>query len=104
MFAGINKMVKNVLRVNIFGTEYPIKGDMDAEYILKVASFVDSKMREIDKNIAIKSSLKVAILAALNIADELFKERMEKEKVLNDMESKAMGISKYLEENLEKIQ
>lgn len=70
----------NILKVNIFGTEYPIKGSTDTEYIKKVASYVDQKMREIDQNIPIDSSLKVAILAALNITDELFREREQKEK------------------------
>jgi len=65
----------NILKVNIYGTEYPIKGTTDVEYIKKVAQYVDSKMREVNKNISIDSSLKVAILAALNITDELFKER-----------------------------
>ncbi|OQX96186.1 hypothetical protein B6I21_01600 [candidate division KSB1 bacterium 4572_119] len=65
----------NILKVSIYGTEYPIKGSTDAEYIKKVAKYVDQKMREVDKNITIDSSLKVAILAALNITDELFRER-----------------------------
>ncbi len=66
-----------VLKINIYGTEYPIKSDpeTETEYILRVAEYVDKKMREIDQNIQAKSSLKVAILAALNITDELFQER-----------------------------
>ncbi len=68
----------NILKVNIYGTEYPIKGNTDIEYIKKVANYVDSKMREVNKNISIDSSLKVSILAALNITDELFREREKK--------------------------
>ncbi len=65
----------NIIKVNIYGTEYPIKGTTDVDYIKKVAQYVDNKMREVNKNISIDSSLKVSILAALNITDELFKER-----------------------------
>jgi len=65
----------NILKVNIYGAEYPIKGNTDIEYIKKVAQYVDHKMREVNKNISIDSSLKVSILAALNITDELFRER-----------------------------
>ena len=65
----------NILKVNIYGTEYPIKGSTDPEYIRNVARYVDTKMNEINKNILIDSSLKVEILAALNITDELFRER-----------------------------
>lgn len=74
------------IRVNIFGTEYPIRGDADPSYIKEVAGYVDRKMKEIAKNAPIHSSMKVAILTALNVADELFKERMEKEKLLTEME------------------
>lgn len=70
----------NILKVNIYGTDYPIKGNTDIDYIKKVAQYVDKKMREVNKNISIDSSLKVSILAALNITDELFREREENQK------------------------
>ena len=69
---------KNVLKVRIYGAEYSIRGHADANYIKAVAEYLDGKMREIDKNVRVDSSLKVAILASLNIADELFEERKEK--------------------------
>jgi len=66
-----------VLKINIYGTEYPIKSGpgTETEYIIRVAEYVDQKMREVDQSTGAKSSLKVAILAALNIADELFQAR-----------------------------
>ena len=76
----------NILKVNIYGTEYPIKGTTDVEYIKSVAQYVDSKMREVNKNISIDSSLKVSILAALNITDELFKEREKKTASFSEIE------------------
>lgn len=89
-----------VLKVNIYGTEYPIRGEVDVEYIRRVAEYVDRKMREVDQSTAAKSSLKVAILAALNIADELFRERDEKAGLLKSFETKAEQLSKLLHENL----
>jgi cell division protein ZapA len=76
------------IRVNIFGTEYPIKGDTDPAYIREVADYVDQKMRSIAKNVPMQSSLKVAILAALNIADELFKARADKDKIRAELENR----------------
>ncbi len=52
-----------------------IRGEADQEYILGVAGYVDRKMREITEKLPVASLSKVAILASLNIADELFKER-----------------------------
>ncbi len=85
--------------MNIFGTEYPIRGDSDVEYIKKVAAYVDRKMYEVEKNSSAKSTLKVAILTALNIADELFRERAEKEKLTHELEIKIRKLSNLL--NLE---
>ena len=89
-----------ILKVNIYGTEYPIRGDVDIEYIRRVAEYVDRKMREVDQNTTAKSSLKVAILAALNIADELFRERDEKASLLHSFEAQADRLSQVLHENL----
>jgi len=89
-------MPRNVVKVNIFGTEYPIKGDSDVNYIQDVASYVNNKMIEIEKSLTVKSSLKVAILAALNIADELYKERAEKNKFLEILEQKSHGLNEKL--------
>jgi len=89
-----------VLKVNIYGTEYPIRGEVDVEYIRRVAEYVDRKMREVDQSTAAKSSLKVAILAALNIADELFRERDERASLVRSFESKADQLSGLLNENL----
>ncbi|MFQ5865104.1 MAG: cell division protein ZapA [bacterium] len=91
-----------ILKINIYGTEYPIKGDVetDTEYIKKVAEYVDRKMREIDQNTLAKSSLKVAILAALNITDELFREREEKESMLTNVGDKVKNLSDLLDHGL----
>ena len=69
---------KNVVQVQIFGHTYTIKGEADQEYILKVAAHVDRKMREVTEKLPVASLSKVAILASLNIADELFKERTQR--------------------------
>ena len=86
-------MQRNVVKVNIFGSEYPIKGDTDATYIQEVANYVNNKMIEIEKSLTVKSNLKVAILAALNIADELYKEREEKSNILNTLDEKSQGLN-----------
>ena len=95
------EMDKKTLRVNIYGTEYPIRGAADVEYTQKVANFVDSKMRQIDQRVSAKSALKVAILAALNITDELFRERLEKHELIEKYESKIKNLLEHLEEHLE---
>ena len=89
---------KKTLRVNIYGTEYPIRGIADEDYILKVAEYVDVKMREIDQKVAVKSALKVAILAALNITDELFRERLERGESIDRYKKKIDDLLNRLQE------
>lgn len=70
---------KNVVQVQIFGHAYTIRGEADHEYIMNVAAYVDRKMREVTEKLPVASLSKVAILASLNIADELFKERAQRQ-------------------------
>ncbi|MEW6684851.1 MAG: cell division protein ZapA [Candidatus Edwardsbacteria bacterium] len=83
------------IKVNIFGNEYNIKGEADLEYVQEVAKFVDLKMRQIAETTKTLSPTKIAILAALNIADELYQERISKEKTISAIEEKL----RRLEEN-----
>lgn len=91
---------KQTVSVNILGEEYPLKADADRAYIVQVAKYVDTKMREILEKVSAKAPVKVAVLAALNIADELFKERAEKEKKLSDIEERAQSLIKLLDNEL----
>ena len=64
-----------VTRVNICDQSYLIKGSIDPQYVQELAAYVDKKMREIAESSQTADSLKVAVMAALNIAEELFQER-----------------------------
>ncbi len=59
------------VEVEIYGQSYNIRSAGDNEYITRLADYVDAKMREIASGTLTVDSLKVAILAALHIADEL---------------------------------
>ena len=63
--------------IQIYGESYTLKAGGDPSYIKDVAAFVDGKMREISSGGKAITTDKVAMLAALNIADELFKARRE---------------------------
>jgi len=66
------------VRVEIFDQIYNLRGS-DGDYILKLAEYVDSKMRAVSEQTATVDSVRLAVLAALNIADEyhLLKRRVE---------------------------
>jgi len=66
------------VRVEIFDQVYNLRGS-DADYIIKLAEYVDGKMRAVSEQTATVDSVRLAVLAALNIADEyhLLKRRLE---------------------------
>ncbi len=94
-------MATGQVRVNIFGSEYTLISDSDENYVKEIAQYIDQKMREIDKNQSIRSTAKVAILAALNITDELFQERLYRQKLMKQLDEEAKRLHRELAEVLE---
>jgi cell division protein ZapA len=74
------------VRVYICGDEYSIKGDVDVKTAKKVAEYVDRKMMELQKSIASRDKLKVAVLCALNIAGEMFESTARSESATKKIE------------------
>ncbi len=65
----VKDVANNSVRVEIFDQAYNLRGS-DAEYILKLAEYVDSKMRAVAEQTHTVDTSRLAVLAALNIADE----------------------------------
>ena len=68
-------MDKSIITVNIFGSDYTIKGVAETDYMLKIAAYLNEKMNEIHDATGIKDPKRIAILASINICDELFEAR-----------------------------
>ncbi|MBU1626962.1 cell division protein ZapA [bacterium] len=69
--------MQNRVEVEIFDNKCVIVGEEDEEYIKSIAKYVDNKVREIIDQTKTTSTVRAVILAAINIADELFKTRNE---------------------------
>ncbi|HWF38968.1 MAG TPA: cell division protein ZapA [Candidatus Acidoferrales bacterium] len=59
------------MKIEIFDQSYNVNAEGNEEYIQELAAYVDAKMREVAEATRMADSLKVAVLAALNIADEM---------------------------------
>jgi cell division protein ZapA len=68
---------KNRVNVKIYNEEYTMKGAASPEYMKRIAQYVDEKMRHISKANSRLGVNKVAVLTAVNMADELFRVRQE---------------------------
>ena len=66
-----------VVQVEIHGQRYRIRSGLDAGYVADLAAYVDEKMQLAARESPAGDTLKVAVLAALNIADEFFRANHE---------------------------
>jgi len=93
---------ENFVKVTIYGQEYTVKAPADASYIKNIAEYVDGKMREVQEDLATPQvPAKVSILAAMNIADELFAEKRDRDQIKGDVESKVSSLIEIVEEAIQ---
>jgi cell division protein ZapA len=85
------------IRVEIYNQTYNIRSDGDSEYIGELAEFVDNRMREISSGTLTVDSLKVAILAALHIADELHRLQKTHEQADSQLATRSSECSEMLD-------
>ena len=90
----------NLVQVQIFGQTYAVRG-ADAKYVEQIAAHVDAQMREMSKMPGVVDSLRIAVLAALNIADECFQAKAGADSGGNALEARAAGLVRELEAALE---
>jgi cell division protein ZapA len=88
----------NLIPVEIFGQTYKVRGEEDQGYIEELARYVDSKMKAVAETTGTIDSLKVAILAALNITDEFFKLESEHKNSETNVAAKANELADALDE------
>ena len=87
------------VRVEIFDQAYNLRGS-DPEYILKLAEYVDAKMRAVAEATNTIDTVRLAVLAALNIADEYHLLRRKQDNGTTDYEKRAHQLARALDEVL----
>lgn len=90
------------IKVKIFGSEYPLRGDSE-EFTRRVASYVDEMINTIHGKIPEQPTLTVAVLSALNITEDLFRERERSRAVVTLMEDEVTKLTNYLDNCLREV-
>ncbi len=91
----------NTVQISIFGQEYSVKAPADPTYIKKIAEYLDEKMREVQSGFSTtQSSTRIAILAGMNIVDELFSAKKDGDLVSGEVEEKVTSLIELIDENL----
>jgi len=92
-----------VVKVNILGQDYFIRTAASPSYFKKVAAFINDKTNElIESGLNPETEqLKIAVLACMNITDELFLYKNEKQDILNKIELKSNALLDFIDDKLE---
>lgn len=90
----------NVTRVKVFDQLYTIRGAQDEDYIQQLAEYVDQKMREVARGTATVDTVRVAVLAALNIADDYYQMKQKLAETDKSVGQKALQCVSVLDQLL----
>jgi cell division protein ZapA len=88
--------VKRSVTVQIAGVRYALKTDQDDRWVKSVAAFVDGKIREAQKQSRSPDTQAVAVLTALQIAEELFDERRRSGELRKKIREKSQSLLDWL--------
>ena len=88
---------ERLVEIKVFGQTYTVKTDAEEGYIQEVAKHVNEKMDEVLKKTKSVSTLNVAILTALNIADDLLKEREKRIAFLQEVDAKSKDLGEKID-------
>lgn len=88
------------VQVEIFGQSYAVTGGSDPGYMERLAAYVDEQMREVSRSAASVDSVRIAVLAALNIADECFRLRSSADSLQSGSDARARELCRSLAEAL----
>jgi cell division protein ZapA len=86
-----------VISVEIHGQRYPIRSSLDQDYVLRLAAYVDQKIAAAAESTPTGDSLRLTVLAALNIADELFRIREATRAKDNQIAERASDLEQLLD-------
>ncbi len=93
--------MKNIMYVQIMGHEYPVEANPGDElYVNRLAQYVEEKMREMKEESKVVDSYKLAVMAAMNVTDELFRLQDTKGTSSKNFDTKAEDFIKILDQAL----
>ncbi|HJN45481.1 MAG: cell division protein ZapA [Acidobacteria bacterium] len=92
-----------VVTVEIMGQRYPIRSALDIEYITHLANYVDEKIQTATEHSTGGDTVRIAVLAALNIADEYFRARATEAHLGENLQERASEIEQLVDRALDQF-
>ena len=92
-----------VITVEIAGQAYPIRSTLDPKYVAELAAYVDEKMRAASDTAPSSDLLGLAVLVALNIADEYFRARDQQSSACGELNARALRLERLVDDVLSQV-
>ena len=92
--------MKSAVTVDIAGQQYPIRSGLDPAYVVELAAYVDKKMRAASEAAPGSDMLGLAVLVALNLADEYFRARQQESSSHGELNERALRLEQLVDEAL----
>ena len=92
-----------VVTVEIAGQRYPIRSGLDPAYVTELAAYVDKKMRAASDTAQGSDLLGLAVLVALNIADEYFRARQHQSSASGELNERALRLERLVDDVLKQV-
>jgi cell division protein ZapA len=89
------------IEVEVFGHRFSLQGEGDEAYFHELAEYVDAQMRTLAKQTRTSTPTKLALLAAINVTDQLFRQQRHKDSGESEMERRAQLLVETIDEHLE---
>ena len=94
-----------VLKVKILGQDYVVRSSAGQKYLNEVSAYVNEKMEEIKASgIDDSQQLRIAVLPAMNITDELLAYKKDKQKFVDKVEAKTRAITEFIDNRIKEIE
>lgn len=97
-------MSPSTVSVEIAGHRYPIRSNLDTAYVSELAAYVDAKMRTAAEAAPTSDMLGLALLVALNIADECFRARQHQSSTTGELNERALRLERLVDDALGSLQ
>ena len=92
-----------VVTVEIAGQRYPIRSGLEPAYVIELAAYVDRKMRVATESAPASDMMGLAVLVALNLADECFRARQQSSSAHGELNERALRLEQLVDDALTQV-
>ena len=92
-----------VVTVEIAGQRYPIRSGLEPAYVIELAAYVDQKMRVATESAPASDMMGLAVLVALNLADEYFRARQQSSSASGELNERALRLEQLVDDALTQV-